>query len=748
MKVNYELVHQTFGRFRLRIPRLFVDVDYGRRAKYLIKKLAPITQVRINQSAACLIIKYDIYANNQGLLKQIIDQVQAADDENLQAALKIESQPELVLDYLKNIAQEKVLERLGLPVVTIISAIALSLTPELVPAFIVTGLVIAATFPGFRKAIDELIEHRQFSANLLESVWTVAHTLHGELLAPALAIGITESGEILRDMTSRSEQKQRKNLLDNSRSYWVERGGEKHQLLAQELEEKDVVIVCVGDAVPADGIILKGTALIDQNYVTGDSKLITRGEGERVYAASLLVKGQLFVLVEETGEDTKAGKAIGLVDAAPMQDTRIGNYAEEISNQAILPSMVVGGLIFAFTADPVRAIAPLQLDFGAGIALTVPTTILSALTHAASAGVYIRSGRVLELLAQVDTVVFDKTGTLTRNTSKVVGIEIVEPDVEEGEFLSLAASPGHYLTHPISEAIVDYALEKGVQIQECQEWDYHLGMGIKATIQGQRILVGNSRFLEDHGIPSDLNYVRSQTGVLRNRSIIYVARGDRLLGLVFYSNSLRPESAEVIASLKKMGVETYMLTGDNHRVANAIAYKVGIRLVDTYTDAVPEKKIEILEQMRSRGHIVAYVGEGINDSPALAHADVSISPGIASDTARQVSDVILLDNDLRSLLRGISIAKQTMTVVHQNIALVAIPNVSIVLAGVFLSLNPVVAVAINNGAMILAELNALLLLWQEIEEHPDLSTTAGRSEEGLLDVPWQKRPKQSFAKLN
>jgi Cu2+-exporting ATPase len=409
---------------------------------------------------------------------------------------------------------------------------------------------------------------------------------------------------------------------------------------------------------------------------------------------------------------------------APVHDTRIENYAANIANQAVVPTLLLSGVVFAFTRNFARAASVLTLDFATGIRVSVPTTVLAALTYAARRGILIRSGRALEKLAQVDAVVFDKTGTLTQGEPVVVSVETVNPLISPLKVLELAAAAEQRLTHPVAAAIVRYAEEQGVEILPRGKWDYHIGQGVRAQIDGQTILVGSAHFLREAGIGIDELQKKHHYLHSGSNSIIYVASNGELLGLVAYRDPLRRESPAVIKTLKKQeGMEIHLLTGDNKRTASAVAWELGIAPEQTHAEAFPEEKVAVVKGLHAQGKTVAFVGDGINDSPALAYADVSVSFANGSDVARETADVVLMENNLRGLPEAIAIARQAMQLIHQNTGIVAIPNLAALLLAVAIGIDPLSATLVNNGSTVIAGLNGLRPLLTDSEEFDQLTVS-------------------------
>jgi len=317
----------------------------------------------------------------------------------------------------------------------------------------------------------------------------------------------------------------------------------------------------------------------------------------------------------------------------------------------------------------------------------------------------VRSGRALEKLAAVDTVVFDKTGTVTRGEPTVTGIEPVGGGVTASELLALAATAEQRLSHPVAEAVMRYARTHGVEPRGRRDWEYDIGLGVRATIDGRRVLVGSDRLLEREGVDLD----RAGTGPEPpGASRVYVASDGDLLGTMAYADPLREESAEVLASLRaRRGMEVHLLTGDRHETAEAVGAGLGIDPANTHAELFPEDKATVVRDLRTAGRTVAFVGDGVNDLPALAYADVSVSFGGATDVARETADVVLMDDDLRGLPEAVAIARQALRLINQNIGLVVGVNLGAVGLAATGALGPVSAALIHNGSTIVTGANGL-----------------------------------------
>ncbi len=692
---DYKVVHQIAGRWRVKIEGLNYDTDYADNLVRILEDTSFISQVRLNPNAESIIIEYNPeQVTSERLKKYLAISMEEANRGDLPPAKTDKEEPES--------GEMNYLERLGIPFASLLLAI-IAIPLEL-PPILVGGLILAACLPAYGRAWEGITQEKQLTVDFLDSLAITLSALQGHFAPPAFMISLIESGEVIRDATARSSERQTYDLLESLGKYaWVERDGVEVQIPLKEVQEGDIVILYPGDLVPIDGKIIRGQGLLDQHKLTGESVPVHRAIDEEVYASTLLVEGQLAILVERTGNNTRAGLVVELMKAAPVHDTRIENYAAKFANFAVLPTLLIGGGVFAFTGDLARATALITLDFGTGIRVSVPTAVLAGLTYAARTGVYIRSGRAIEMLAKIDCVVFDKTGTLTQGNASVVGIEVTKEGFTPEEILWLAASAEQGLSHPVAHAIVQHAQNLGIESKPCDEWDYRVGLGVVATIEGRNILVGSSRFMKQENIDITVTE-KFKTGSV---SLAYVAQNGELIGVIMYADPIRTESPGVIGELHGQGIATHMLTGDVQRVADAVAQELGMRPEEVHAQAFPERKVEVVQELKNRGKTVAFIGDGINDSAALAYADVSISFAAGSDIARETADIVLMDDDLSGLPHAITISKQVMDIIYQNAFIVGLPNFGALVVGVLFALDPLLAIVINNGSAILAGLNGL-----------------------------------------
>jgi heavy metal translocating P-type ATPase len=698
-EIDYEIIHITQERFRIRIPRLADDLEYASSLTWLIESFDFVVSVRINQPSSSLIVYYEPDVSLTTVQKSLLNSIQQASVVDLPpGTVPIKTEPRPEIDWI---------ERLSLPMISLGLAVLSSQLTLPIPALAIGGLIAVAAAPFVTRLVETTVKERRLDADILDALWLGLYTIKGDFVGPSLMLSLMETGDALRDATARASERQFMDLfMGMDKSARVERNGQEVQVPLKEVQKGDRVVVYPGEMIPVSGRVLRGTALIDEHKLTGESTLVSRSEGQVVHASTLLLEGKICILTKRIGKNTRLGVTVELLQSAPVHDTRVEDYAAKVADATIVPTLLLSGAIFALTRDVSRSLAPLHLDFSHSIRIAVPSTVLAALTYAARHGIYIRSGRALEILARADTVVFDKTGTLTQGNAEVVAIKTARPEISSAYVLQIAASAEQGNTHPVATAILRHAQENNIKTHPCEAWDYRIGFGVVAQISGQRILAGSYRLMLQEGIDIDPTHERHPELRTGNQSTVYVAMGGELLGVILYTDPVRPESAEVISILENQGQQTYMLSGDSQRVANHVALELGIRSSHVYAESFPDQKVEVIRQLQSQERTVVFIGEGVNDAAALAHADVSISFASSIDIARETADVMLLDDDLRGIPDAIAIAKQAMDIIYQNTALIAIPNIGVVLAGVLFAFDPVLGVIVSNGSALIAELNS------------------------------------------
>ena len=454
----------------------------------------------------------------------------------------------------------------------------------------------------------------------------------------------------------------------------IVRGGEEVDIPIEEVQVGDIVIVRPGEKVPLDGKITEGYSSIDESMITGESLPVEKEIGDGVIGATINKTGSFRFEATKVGKETALAQIIKLVEEAQGSKAPIQRLADIIS--AYFVPAVIGLATITFVLwlvfGPAPALTFALLNFVAvliiacpcALGLATPTAIMVGTGKGAENGVLIRSAEALETAHKIKAIILDKTGTLTRGRPAVTDV-VTAPGFDEAQLLSLAASAEQGSEHPLGESIVTAAREKNLTLSKATEFNAIPGHGIEAAINGHKILLGNLKLIQERGF--HLNGLESKAVQLseEGKTPMFVGIDDKIAGIIAVADTLKPSSRETVSQLHRLGLEVIMLTGDNKRTAEAIAKQVGIDRV--LAEVLPEHKTREVKRLQEGGKVVAMVGDGINDAPALAQANVGIAIGTGTDVAMEAADITLMSGDLRGLVTAISLSKKTMRTVKQNL---------------------------------------------------------------------------------
>jgi Cu+-exporting ATPase len=447
----------------------------------------------------------------------------------------------------------------------------------------------------------------------------------------------------------------------------------------------DLVVVRPGEKVPVDGRVVSGGSAVDESMITGEAIPITKREGDEVIGATMNTSGSFCFEATKVGEDTTLHQIMRMVEEAQGSKAPVQRFADRIS--AVFVPAVIGvaaasfvvWLLFgpepALTFALLNTVAVLIIACPCAMGLATPTSIMVGTGKGAESGFLIRGGEALEGAHKLDTVVLDKTGTLTRGEPELTDI-VVENGVREDELLRLVASAERASEHPLGEAIVRGARDRDLPLAEADAFEAVSGGGIRARVEGLEVLVGSRRFLSEAGVSEDGLLPEAEELAREGKTPIFVAVDGEPAGLVAVADVVRDESREAVTRLHALGLEVAMLTGDNRRTAEAIARKLGIDRV--VAEVRPEDKANEVKRLQAEGKRVGMVGDGINDAPALAQADVGIAIGTGTDVAMEAADVTLISGDVRGVARAIGLSKATVRNIEQNLFWAFAYNVALI----------------------------------------------------------------------
>jgi Zn2+/Cd2+-exporting ATPase len=511
------------------------------------------------------------------------------------------------------------------------------------------------------------IRERDFTADIPVSFATAGALIIGQYSAAAVVAVLLLLGGMMEEFVSARAG----NALDSLAKLLpdrvtVRRDGQDLVVSLEEVRSGDLVLVRSGDRIPVDGTVALGTASVNQAAITGESLAVEKQVGDIVYAGTLNEVGALEVQATKVGAETTLGQIRRMVEEAQEQKAPIERILDRYAKFYTPAALILGALVWWSSGDILRAITILIVFCPCVMVLATPTALVASIGNAALRGSLVKKGATIEALSKVNAVAFDKTGTLTEGKPKLTAVLPLN-DMEEQDLLRLAAIAEKFSEHPLGRALVQAATERGLSLSDPEEFTVLPGLGAKVKIDGSLVILGRPRLLQEQGIALDQEIeIRAGNLAAGGRTIIMAALDGRVMGMFVLEDTLRPEAKEVIIRLKKLGVRTVLVTGDNAMTAGRIAADLGIS--EVHADILPQQKVEIVKRLQAEGRTVAFVGDGVNDGPALATANVGVAMGLAgTDVAIETAEIALLSDDLAKLPHLLGLSRQAMRAIRQNL---------------------------------------------------------------------------------
>jgi len=597
-------------------------------------------------------------------------------------------------------------------------AVATGLADPISKAFFIAGIVLGGFLPA-KNGLAVLINARQLDMNILMSIAVVGAAAIGEFVEAAAVVFLFSLGNALQGYTLDRTRNSIRALMDLApQQALVVRDGAELTLPLEDIVIGDVIIVRPGEKIAMDGRVIAGSSTVNQASITGESVPVEKTAGDEVYAGTINERGSLQIEVTRLAKDNTISRIIAMVEEAQGQRAPSQQFVDRfakyytplvISGAALVvavPTLLMGQ---PFHKWFYQAMAMLLVACPCALVISTPVSIVAAIGSAARNGVLVKGGLYLEEAGALSVIAFDKTGTLTAGKPQVTDVIPVN-GYSEDQVLSISAAIESRSEHPLGEAILSYARQKGLDIPAVSGFEAVWGMGAVGRVDGVSYQIGNVRFFRDHNI--DIGLVEDRIRALQNqgKTVMILGKEGLILGLIAVADVLRDNSSQAIQKLRKLGIKKIvMLTGDNETTARAIAAQVG---VDEYrADLLPGDKVDAVKELLSRCGKAAMVGDGVNDAPALAISTVGIAMGVAgSDTALETADIALMADDLTKLPYSIRLSRQTLKIIKQNIAFALVIKGLIVLLVFPGWLTLWLAVAADMGSSLLVTLNGMRLL--------------------------------------
>lgn len=580
---------------------------------------------------------------------------------------------------------------------------------SIIPIQILLAGLLFGVFGLAKEAILEFLKERKIGTELYITVAVIVAVLGKEYLAAGIVLFIILIAEFIGDVMTDRARNSIKGLIDAMPKTARRKlpNGKEEVVDIDGLKIGDVVLVRSGEKIPIDGVVVHGNAAVDQAAITGENMPQEKIEGAEVYGGTVLQNGALDVRVTKLRADTLFARIIALVEEAQEKRAPIQKLTDRVAAYLIPISFVFILAVYLITGDVRTVIALLIFTSPAELALATPLVMIAGIARAAREGILLKGGAFLEEMAHIDTIVFDKTGTLTVGKPTVTSVEILDKDYSENDIMQLAAAADRRSSHPLAQAIVDYAQKLKVPSLQPTSFQTIKGRGIEAEVNGKNITLGNEAMLLDKKITPPVLKMQDV-----NHTAVFAVVDGRVAAVLYLTDKLREGAKEAIAMLRKDGVRRMlMLTGDNAATAEYIAKEVGI--TDYRAGLLPEDKINIIKKIQTEEKVkVAIVGDGVNDAPALAQANVGIAMGsMGNQAAMDAADIVLIDDDLKKIVKIRALSKRAYRTIKENIfvgvGVVHVLGITLVLLKI---IGPIEAAAIHLVPDILVFLNSTKLL--------------------------------------
>lgn len=573
--------------------------------------------------------------------------------------------------------------------------------------------ILLCGLPIIKEACISLYKEFDIKADVLVSLALIASVIIGETFAAGEIAVIMTIGALLEDLTVQKAQSGMESLIKlTPQKARVIRNKQEVMIDADDIQIGDIIRVIAGEIIPADGIIIKGEASIDESIMNGESLPVDKTVGDDVLSGTINQYSTFDMRASKTSSDSSLKRMIRLVKEADADKAPIVSLTDRWATWIVVIALVSSVITYLFTHEILRSVTILVVFCPCALVLATPTAIMAGIGNATKYGMLIKGGDIIERLSKVKNIAFDKTGTLTYGKLSIVDYKSFCSEYSDEEFIKILASVEAHSEHPLGKAITSYYKEKNDnQLLEIEDFIVHPGKGITAVLNSKNILVGNLKIMKDKNINiNNKDIIKiSQDFFKKGCTVIYLSIENKLIGYVALSDILRQESKSIINYIKSQNINPIMLTGDNEASASNIANKVFID--DVYSSLLPEDKMKIIKELESKNSPTCMIGDGVNDALALKYSSVGISMGaIGSDIAIEASDIALVSDDIKNIPYLLYLSKKTMKTIKLNVTFSLVLNFVAIILAMAGVLNPVVGALVHNLGSVFVIINSSKLL--------------------------------------
>ena len=711
--LDCEIIHRINGRIRIKSRSLKYLGMYKKEVEEQLKQVHYIQSVEISNITGTVVIYFD----NFSLLEEnLISLLQNTLNVYLVEIYKNEKKMKTDKYVIERKLQEESPKEITQKILTSLILLVLPGPKKR------TGLgylfnykilsTISLALPVIKNGLNSLVQNKRPNADTLSSTAIISSLLLGNEKT-ALTIMILERiAELLTVYTIKKTRGVIKDMLSVGESYvWKQiDNGVVKKVSIDEIVKGDSVLVQTGEKISVDGVIERGSAVIDQSSITGEYMPVTKKTGEEVFAGTIIKSGSITVKAEKVGDERTVSRIIKLVEDASFNKADIQSYADTFSAQLIPLNFLLAGIVYFSTRNVQKALSMLVIDYSCGIRLSTATAFSAAINTAAKNGILIKGSNYLEELSKSDTVIFDKTGTITEGKPKIQTLQVLEKNMKEDEFLAFAAAAEETSSHPLAVAILNEVKNRGIKIPEHKDTEVKISRGIETFVNDDVIRVGSKKYMKENDIYTD-NASDVIKGILnRGEILICVAKNKDLIGVIGVSDPPRENIKKAMNRLRNHGIDDIvLLTGDLRQQAETIASRMSM---DRYeSELLPEDKARDILKFQSIGSKVIMIGDGINDAPALSYANVGIALGSSkTDVAMEAADVTITSDDPLLIPGVVGLSKKTMKIIKENFTMAIGINSFALVLGATGIIPAIYSSILHNSITILVVGNSLRLL--------------------------------------
>lgn len=688
--MEVKVIHKLPGRIRLQYRKNTLTSKQVILVKVLLSTQEGITSININPVTCSILVYYNGISEKQVLALFYSLNDEYLNDEDMLASINEQTSE-------KSIAT------------SIIFMVAKHFGKMILPLYVRKFITIINTLPRIKQGLNILLFQKKLISETLDAAAISLSIANGDYKTAGSINLLLNMGETLEDYAKRkSYDNLAESLLNLQGQVRIIKDNEEYSIPAHSVKKGDNIIVRNAQNINADGVIISGEAMVNQASITGEPLPVKKEVDDIVYAGTFIEEGEIIIRVTAAGNDTKVSKIVNLINDANNQKSKAQEKAEKLADKLVPYNFLLAGTTFLATRDIAKTSSTLMVDYSCAMKLAAPIASLSAMKEAANKGIVIKGSKYLEETATADTIIFDKTGTLTYASPKVVEI-IGFNNYSEYEVLKTAACLEEHFPHPLSRAVVQKAQDEGIDHkEEHAKVEYIVAHGIVSTLHNEKVAIGSYHFIfDDEKTKISKEEVKIiEKAAAKCSSILYLAIGDKLMGIILIDDPVIENAAQIVDDLRKSGIEqVVMITGDGEKAASKAA---AVIMADDYiSQALPEDKTNYIKKLRKKGHKVLMTGDGINDSPALAAANAGIAMKGSSDIAGETADIILNDKGIESLLDTRILGQNLLKRISFNNKVIIAGNSILILLGLLGKIRPATAALIHNTLTVGISINSM-----------------------------------------